>query len=88
MAKGKSLKAEKQLLLNKTLERINKLYHPGLYEFIEQKPVYNEEIQKLEKKIHIIVESDYKGTGELKKELSEYYGVHKRASSAFGIKER
>ena len=88
MAKGISLRAEKQLLLNKTLERISKLYHPGLYEFIEQKPVYNEELQKLEKKIHNIIESDYKGTGELKKELSEYYGVHQRASSAFRIKEK
>ena len=85
MAEGKSLKEKKELLLQNTFLKIDKVYSKGLYTFIEKKPAYSEEMDKLEERIHHLVVSDYKSLDELKKELAKYYGVHQRASKAFGI---
>ena len=85
MAEGKSLREKKELLLKSTILKIEKLYSKGLYSFIEKKPAYYDELNKIEDKIHHLVVSDFKSIDELKKELSKYFGVHQRASKAFGI---
>ena len=85
MAQGKSLKEKKELLLNSTFLKIDRIYCKGLYNFIEKKPAYYDELEKLEDRIHHLVLSDYKSVDELRKELSKYFGVHQRASKAFGI---
>lgn len=85
MAKGKSLREKKDLLLKSTFLKIDKVYNKGLYAFVEKKPAYLDELEKLEERIHHIVVSDYKSVDELRKELSKYLGVHQRASKAFRI---
>ena len=85
MAEGKSLKEKKELLLKSTFLKIDRIYCKGLYNFIEKKPAYYDELEKLEDRIHHLVLSDYKSVDELRKELSKYFGVHQRASKAFGI---
>lgn len=85
MAEGKSLKEKKELLLKNALLKIEKVYSKGLYGFIEEKPVYYDELEKIEDRVHHIVISEYKSADELRKELSKYFGVHQRASKAFGI---
>ncbi|MGI9533612.1 MAG: hypothetical protein ACR2NW_01575 [Thermodesulfobacteriota bacterium] len=85
MAEGKSLKEKKELLLKNTQNKIDRVYCKGLYNFIEKKPAYYDELEKIEDRIHHIFISDYKSTDELRKELSKYFGVHQRASKAFGI---
>ena len=85
MAKGSSIREKKELLLDSTFKKIGQLYSQGLYSFIESKPVYIEEITRLEEKIHYICISDIKSVDELRKELSKYYGVHQRASRAYKL---
>ena len=85
MAEGKSLREKKELLLKSTFLKIEKVYSKGLYTFIEKKSAYSDELTKLEERIHHLVVSDYKSIDELRKELAKYYGVHQRASRAFGI---
>ena len=85
MAKGSSIREKKELLIGSTFKKIGLIYQEGLYNFIESKPAYNEEIIKLEEKIHYICTSDIKSVDELRKELSKYYGVHQRASRAYEI---
>ena len=85
MAKGSSIREKKELLLNGTFKKIGQLYTEGLYSFIESKPAYSEEIEKLEEKIKFICSSDMKSVDELRKELAKYYGVHQRASRAYEI---
>ena len=81
----KSLREKKDLLLKSTFLKIDRVYNTGLYAFIEKKPTYLDELEKLEERIHRIVVSDYKSVDELRKELSKYFGVHQRASKAHGI---
>ena len=85
MAKGSSIREKKELLLDSTFKKIGQIYSYGLYEFIESKPAYYEELNKLEDKIRFICSSDIKSVGELRKELSNYYGIHQRASRAYDI---
>lgn len=85
MAKGSSIREKKELLVDSTFKKIGLIYGKGLYDFIESKPAYYEELVKLEEKIQYICSSDIKSVEELRKELSKYYGVHQRASRAYGI---
>jgi len=85
VAKGSSIREKKELLLNRTFQQIGLIYREGLYSFIESKPAYNEELEKLEVKMGYIFNSDMKSVDELRKELAKYYGVHQRASKAFGL---
>ena len=85
MAEGKSLREKKELLLQSTFLEIDKVYRRGLYGFIEKNPAYNDELKKLEDRIHRLVVSGYKSPDELKKELLNYYRVHKRAYKAFEL---
>ena len=85
MAKGSSIREKKQQLLERALLKISLIYREGLYGFIESKPTYNEELEKLEQKIQYICSSDIKSVDELKKELSKFYGVHERALKAYGL---
>ena len=57
MAEGRSLKEKKELLLQNTFLKIDKVYSRGLYSFIEEKPAYSEEMDKLEERIHHLVVS-------------------------------
>lgn len=83
MAKGSSIREKKELLLGSTFMKIGRIYTEGLYNFIESKPAYSEELEKLEEKIKFICSSDKRSPDELKKELAKYYGVHQRASRAY-----
>lgn len=85
MASGSSIREKKELLLDSTFKKIGQIYSGGLYEFIESKPAYYEELIKLEEKIDYICSSDIKSVDELRKELSKYYGIHQRASKAYEI---
>ena len=85
MAKGSSIREKKELLLDSTFKKIGLIYSNGLYDFIQSKPAYIEELDKLEEKIRFICSSDIKSVDELRKELSKYYGVHQRASRAYEI---
>ncbi len=85
MAKGSSIREKKELLLDSTVKKIGLIYKDGLYNFIESKPAYYEELDKLEDKIRFICISDIKSVDELRKELSKYYGIHQRASRAYEI---
>jgi len=85
VASGSSIREKKELLLGSTFKKIGLIYSEGLYNFIESKPVYFEELHKLEEKIDYICSSDIKSVDELRKELSKYYGIHQRASKAYEI---
>ena len=82
---GSSIREKKEQLLESTFKKIGLIYREGLYDFIESKPAYIEELVKLEEKIRYICASDIKSVDELRKELSKYHGVHQRASRAYGI---
>ena len=83
MATGSSIREKKEQLLESTFRKIGLIYREGLYDFIESKPAYIEELVKLEEKIRYICGSDIKSVDELRKELSKYYGIHQRASRAY-----
>lgn len=85
MARGSSISEKKEQLLSSTFNKIGLIYKEGLYGFIESKPAYYEELDKLEEKIKYICSSEVKSVDELRKELSKYYGIHQRASRAFEI---
>ena len=85
MAKGSGIREKKELLLDSTFKKIGLIYSNGLYDFIQSKPAYIEELDKLEEKIRFICSSDIKSVDDLRKELSKYYGVHQRASRAYEI---
>ena len=85
MAKGSSIREKKLQLLERAFKKIILNYREGIYGFIESKPAYNDELEKLEQKIQFICNSDMKSLEELKKELSKFYGVHQRALKAYGL---
>ena len=85
MAKGSGIREKKELLLDSTFKKMGLIYSNGLYDFIQSKPAYIEELDKLEEKIRFICSSDIKSVDDLRKELSKYYGVHQRASRAYEI---
>lgn len=85
MAKGSSIREKKHQHLDRTFQKISLIYLNGLYGFIESRPTYNEELEKLEQKIQYICSSDMKSIEELKKELVKFYGIHERALKAYRL---